>query len=220
MKKLINKLKIPILAGAFVLFSASDPNKNKAKDIKVLPSSGTEYRLSRRKAKKRIRELAKTAYEEDAWIYHNGVLTDVGINIAKDNADLDLSEIFSGEFNPKKNFYFSHIHPLKMWGEEIEPVSGPDFFSDELIRNIVDSKVKKIKSEVFDASGEWTYNSNKALKKLYPYSDPSRRSKIKNLVYSAYEESFTENERTKKGIRKFVKELKNFGLKIKYKKLE
>ncbi len=114
MKKLINKLKIPILAGASILFSASDPpKKNKAEDIQTIQGSGTEYLISREKAEKAIHNLAKTAYLEDSWIYHDGKLIDVGIKSYADKVELDWDRIKLEIYKAKKNLYSYHYHPFK-----------------------------------------------------------------------------------------------------------
>ena len=220
MKKLINKLKIPLLAGAFVLFSASDPNKNKAEDIKVNRGSGKKYHLSRAEAEKRLHELAKTAYEEDAWIYYKGVLTDVGFNSKKDQVEVDLGAILSINFNSKDTLYLYHIHPFKAWGEEVEPSSGRDFLYDELLKRFIDLKDEQIILKVLDDSGEWIYNSNKALKRIAPYSDSNRISKIIRLIHYAHKEAFPGKERKKEDIEFFIERIEDYGLKVGYKKLE
>ena len=220
MRNIINKLKIPILAGAFVLFSASDPpKKNKAEDIKVLPGSGTEYIISRKKAEKRIRELAKTDYLEDAWIYHDVKLIDVGYNIAKDSVNIDWGLILSMDFNTKKNLYRYHPHLFKVWGDKIIPPSGSDFFSDMTCRKLtelINLKEDQIKSKVFDYSGEWSYTSNLSLENI----DPIKKSQINFRINNNYIKSFPKRERTKKDVRNYIKKMKKDNFKVSYKKLK
>ncbi len=215
MKKLINKLKIPILAGAFVLFSSSDLPKNKAKDIKVIPGSGTEYLISRRKARKGINRLAKTAYSEDAWIYHDGKLIDVGTEADIDEAELDWDRIKLETSKAKKILYFHHNHPFKAWGEEIEPPSGSDILCDEDLKEIADSNNKQIISEVIDASGRWIYNSNLHLRTCKSID----KNKTKRSVHYSHKEAFPGKQRTKKDIEFFMEKMEDYGFKVKYKKI-
>ncbi len=219
MKKLINKLKIPLLAGAFVLFSASDLPKNKAEDIKVLPSSGTVYHLSREEAEKGIRGLAKTAYEEDAWIYHDGVLTDVGYDIKKDSVAIDWGLILLKDFNPNKNLYRYHPHLFNVWGDKVIPPSGSDFFCDRTCKGLtklINLKENQVISKVFDFSGEWAYTSNLTLED----TDPMRRSNRLLLISYNHMEAFPGKERTEEDIEFFIKRMEEDGFEVKYKKLE
>ncbi len=216
MKKLINKLKIPILAGAFVLFSSSDPNKNKAEDIKVLPSSGAIYYLSREEAEKGIRGLAKTDSLEDAWIYHDSVLIDVGYNISKDSVLIDWSEIVLNTFYSKDTIYLNHHHPFKSGNQRVSPPSRGDFFCDKFLKNHVLLKDKPIISKAFDYSGEWIYSSNSSLDNLNEIEESDKRLSISR----AHIDAFPRKERRKKDIEFFIKRMEDLGLKVKYKKLE
>ncbi len=215
MKKLINKLKIPILAGAFVLFSSSDPNKDKAEDIKANFNSGAKYAISKKGAEKRLPELAKTAYEEDAWVYFKEVLMDVGMDVEKDKVKLDLGRFLFEYFNSKDTLYRYHIHPLKAWGEKVEPPSGQDFITDGILRDIIDVEKGQIISKVFDASGEWTYSSNSVIEK----PDSAEKEKILRSIYYVHCEAFPGDERTEEDIEFFIKRIEDLGFKVKYKKI-
>ena len=158
MKKLI------FLLGTLSLFLpknfASDKIDSK---IKIVLGSGTEYKMSLKEAERELHKLARNSYTEDAWMYHDGTLTDVGMCATKKLIQFDIERIFSTEYKPEDTIYIFHIHPKKSSKMKINPPTGLDFFLEQDIKRGLNLKEEQVISKVFDGIGRWTYRSNDAL---------------------------------------------------------
>jgi hypothetical protein len=132
---------------------------SKNEKIEVKSGYGTTYNISKKNAEKQIRQLAKTSKIEDAWMYYDNMLVDIGSSENDSTVTVNINPNIKIDSGSTVTFY--HIHP----NIEFSPPSILDIINHPKQYQIF--KNNKVVAKVFDEKHEWEYNpSNELLKKL------------------------------------------------------
>jgi len=110
------------------------PNKVINTEIEVKTGSGTCYEnISRKVVERSLDDLCRKADKEDAWLYWNNTLMDIGV--LEDSLSVVLNEVLMAITLEKayKNDTISiyHIHPYKYVKNGFSPPSDADIWSHE-----------------------------------------------------------------------------------------
>jgi len=102
------------------------------REIDVRTGSGTFYEnISRSSVEKSLDELCRKADREDAWLYWNNTLMDIGV--LEDSLSVVLNEInimiFLEKAKKHDTITIYHIHPYKYVKNDFSPPSNIDIWS-------------------------------------------------------------------------------------------
>jgi len=213
--------KLLVLLGLASSLAINAYSQNNYEKIEVTPESGKVYVMPRQEAEKQMLNLAKTSKVEDAWIYHNGELTDVGIGGTRELILNDSALIHSRNYNPEDTLWHYHIHPQRE-EDEISPPGELDAFLDRTIRKEVNLKEDQIITSVFDKNYKWTYWTSDIFESNPLYSE-GNSFRLNNLWYYMnyyYRESFPNEKVSEEGIENFINGMEEIGFKISYEKMK
>jgi hypothetical protein len=213
MKKLISL----ILLGSALSFNALSQDSNK---ISITPLSGQVYSISREEAEKEINKLSKKAEKEDAWLYHDEKLIDVGLWGTPFSVRIDSALVCNQNYEEGDSIWFYHNHPNLGEKNKCHPPGGLDIFLDNKIRRDLKSKKINLSSNAFDGIFKWTYSSSDTLEN-YPLFSEENERRVNNMDFIIgyhYGNSSLNKEISSSTLDTFVGNLAKIGIYIMYEK--
>jgi len=126
--------------------------KNTSKSIAVKIGVGTKYYTSQLNAEKSLDSLCRdrNTVLEDAWMFHNNILTDIGLYEDKTSVTLYLSvndSVYSYAQGDTLTLY--HIHPDPYNKKIFSPPSITDIINNAQLKQSIPNKINVIE-KIFD----------------------------------------------------------------------
>jgi|GEM_PF-2586363 hypothetical protein len=192
----MNFNKYLLIAGlATTLTSNTILGQNNNTDIRVSLGVGARYIISQKDAEKALAKLSKTAFNEDAWMYHKGQLIDIGYNenpnhiyirfppiIITENKDTIKLKVEKGD---TVTFYHNHTSN-NMYSKLPRPPSIEDMISYSMIKDSVYPN-NVIKMNVVDTKNMWGFSLEDELMNEFNNKSGFERYKLLeskiNIIY-------------------------------------
>ncbi|MGV8087014.1 MAG: hypothetical protein ACP5N1_05260 [Candidatus Woesearchaeota archaeon] len=168
--------------------NSNNQNKNIIEQIDttkiyVKENAGHKYYMSRLDVEKNLDELSRNAYLEDAWMFHNGILTDIGF--AEDTLGVNIieflvsTEIANSKINDTIILY--HIHPNSYIENRFSPPSELDIINHGTLKPKGYDKNVQLIQRMFDGRGMWEFDINEELVKKINKNKKSQLEQMKNI---------------------------------------
>ena len=132
--------------------------------IKVNKGVGSTYYMSRLDVENNLDKLCrdKNNFVEDAWMFHNDTLTDIGLN--EDTLSVIICELplYATIYNTRSNdtIILYHIHPNSYAKNAFSPPSATDIINHGLLKPRFSDKKIHLIERVFDGRGMWELDVN------------------------------------------------------------
>ena len=136
--------------------------------IQTKSGAGTEYyNLSRQDVEKSLDELCrnKNTIVEDAWMYTNNKLTDIGYD--EDTLSVGITELLVDlaiyNAKPKDTIILYHIHPNSFLENRFSSPSITDIINHAAIKPKCTNKGVYLIEKMFDGRGMWEFDADDEL---------------------------------------------------------
>jgi hypothetical protein len=211
--------------------------KYSSEPISVKIGVGTKYSASKQDVEKSLDSLARdnNTILEDAWMFHNNILTDIGIYEKKSNVNLYEVPIYQTIYETPHGDTITlyHIHPNAHNKKTYSPPSITDIINHAILKpKFEDQKITLIE-KVFDGKGMWELDlSKEVVEKInksresqsqeYSYLDLMINKNntiwyitglIQNNLFEKFDNTDTNNSST---IKKYINSMNDVGVKLKF----
>lgn len=141
--------------------------------IYVKKNAGHKYYMSKSDVEKNLDELSRNAYLEDAWIFHNNILTDIGFD--EDTLSVKIIEFFLSttiiNAKPNDTITLYHIHPDSYIKNRFSYPSIADIINHGTLKPKMYNNIKLVQ-KMFDGRGMWEYDvTDKMLEEINKYDN-------------------------------------------------
>ncbi len=206
------------LLAAIIAIGCSTPQKELS--IQVRLGSGSIYHLTREEGEQALHQVARTAKQEDCWIFTNNVWVDVGVDESPEGVRGD-GKLFDAVARDPVIEY--HIHPRD--DGKIYPPSSTDIIRHGNIKRELRARGITLESKVLDRGGIWTYTISHDAEAFLSLKNFRLRGTTFEEVFRALlgtanalfmdREDHPRDER----IQQYINEVAAFGLYLHYRKL-
>jgi hypothetical protein len=168
----VNSLKKYIISAGLALAIGLSSYSSKAATIcptdtvgiTTQKGAGKAYHITQPEAEKSLDALCryKTTDKEDAWIYCDNKLIDVGQNEKSNRISLsdELMDTCINKTNPGDTITMYHIHPKAYFGNRFHPACTGDILTHISIKSPEYTKGRTIIAKVFDGRGMWEFDAD------------------------------------------------------------
>jgi hypothetical protein len=208
--------------------------KEESKPISVKTGVGTTYHYSKLDVEKSLDSLCRdrNTVLEDAWMFHNNSLTDIGLY--EDKSSITLYWSYDSMDNCKygDTLIIYHIHPNPYNKPVFSPPSITDIINDAQLRQNFSNNNINIIEKIFDGKGMWELNLSKELTTKinnkqehvldeYAYIDLLINKNnylwyITGITQNTILEKYNNIQSDNSAIKKYINTMNDLGIKLKF----